>query len=124
MGRPHWYYNAVGFGPKRETDEYPVHRIFSTSNLNFGDIHTLVREHGINAFCKRNVLGLTALQYLRMNPYYDEDIDEMEFIRGYIFKNIGTGDKLERANKQYRAVATRDQIIFHTDQLLQRQATR
>lgn len=110
--RRHWYYNAVSFGPNGEPEECPVHRIFSTSNLNFGDIHTLVQEHGINAFWKRNVLGLTALQYLRMNPYYDEDVDEMEFIRRYIFKNIGTGDKLERANKQYRAVATKEQIMF------------
>jgi len=112
--RRHWYYNAVSFGPNGEPEECPIHRLFSSSDLDFGDIHALVEKHGINAFRKRNALGFTALQYLEMNPYYDEDIDEMKIIRRYILKSIGTGeifDTCERANEQHEVVPTEEEIF-------------
>lgn len=68
-------------------NEYSLHRACSSSEPLKEIIHTIIEEKGLEAFKKKNLMGITPSRYLSQNPY--TDITEMEVIRDYITKQMG-----------------------------------
>lgn len=67
-------------------DEYALHRACASYQPLKEVIYGIIEEHGLNAFNKKNDIGITPSRYLNENPF--TDLSEMEIVRDYILKKM------------------------------------
>ncbi|GFH44646.1 leucine-rich repeat domain-containing protein [Chaetoceros tenuissimus] len=77
-----WIKNTNG-----NTDEYALHRACSSYNPFTEIIYQIVKRQGLEAFHKKNEIGITPFQYLDTNPF--ADISQSAIMKRYVLEMMG-----------------------------------
>ena len=70
-----------------DNQEYALHRACSSFNPMIDIISQIVKRQGLRSFRKKNVIGVTPLQYLEENPF--ADVDQHKLMKRNILDMMG-----------------------------------
>ena len=71
-----------------DDEQFALHRACSSYYPMTQVIYEIVKRQGLIAFKKKNLIGITPLEYLEANPFA-EDIDQIDIMKRYVLEMMG-----------------------------------
>lgn len=69
--------------------DFNLHRECASMSPSSERIYEIIKAQGLQAFNRKNSIGITALEYLSANPYADLEINQQAIARKYILEMMG-----------------------------------